>query len=320
MTKKQIVQRGRTMGATSDSSFGKLLGNDENSRTFTLKSGKTATFTRQVVYHGDIEKLTFVDSAVNGRDQSFLTETNLSDILRTIRMQQFYPAIGRMVNGRIEIMDGSRRRAACIIAGVSFVVLVTQDELDLSDARQLAADIQTSKEHSLREQGKRFEIMYASGMNKMQIAEAEGISQAKVSRAFQAAAVPDGLISLFNNISELTIEDYQTLNKLAEEAEAKRVPLEELIDSVRIQITSDGEAQFEKDKVMSVLRARQKNLKNPPNRDNVVVEKLRVYKDRKQYARKKTDAKKRTITYEFSRMNLEVQKEIDEAIMAILNK
>lgn len=320
MAKKEIIQRGRTMGATSNSSFGKLLANDENSKTFTLKSGKTATFSRQVVYHGDIEKLTFVDSAVNGRDQTFLTEANLADILRTITMQQFYPAIGRMVEGRIEIMDGSRRRAACIIAGMPFVILVTQDELELSDARQLAVDIQTSKEHSLREQGKRFEIMYASGMNKIQIAEAEGISQAKVTRAFQAAAVPDELISLFSNISDLTIDDYQALLKLAEEAEGKRVPIKELVDSVRNEIDSDVDAQVEKEKVMSILRSKQKSLKTPLKRDGVVTEKLREYADVKQYARKKTDAKKRTIIYEFSRMNLDVQKEIDEAIKAILAK
>lgn len=320
MAKKEIIQRGRTMGATSNSSFGKLLANDENSKTFTLKSGKTATFSRQVVYHDDIEKLTFVDSAVNGRDQSFLTEANLADILRTITMQQFYPAIGRMVEGRIEIMDGSRRRAACIIAGMPFVILVTQDELELSDARQLAVDIQTSKEHSLREQGKRFEIMYASGMNKIQIAEAEGISQAKVTRAFQAAAVPDELISLFSNISDLTIDDYQALLKLAEEAEGKRVPIKELVDSVRTKIDSDVDAQLEKEKVMAILRSKQKSLKTPLKRDGVVTEKLREYADVKQYARKKTDAKKRTIIYEFSRLNLDVQKEIDEAIKAILAK
>lgn len=320
MAKKEIIQRGRTMGATSNSSFGKLLANDENSKTFTLKSGKTATFSRQVVYHGDIEKLTFVDSAVNGRDQSFLTEANLADILRTITMQQFYPAIGRMVEGRIEIMDGSRRRAACIIAGMPFVILVTQDELELSDARQLAVDIQTSKEHSLREQGKRFEIMYASGMNKIQIAEAEGISQAKVTRAFQAAAVPDEIISLFSNISDLTIDDYQALLKLAEDAEGKRVPIKELVDSVRTEIDSDVDAQLEKEKVMAILRSKQKSLKTPPKRDGVVTEKLREYADLKQYARKKTDAKKRTIIYEFSRLNLDVQKEIDEAIKAILAK
>lgn len=320
MAKKEIIQRGRTMGATSNSSFGKLLANDENSKTFTLKSGKTATFSRQVVYHGDIEKLTFVDSAVNGRDQSFLTEANLADILRTITMQQFYPAIGRMVEGRIEIMDGSRRRAACIIAGMPLVILVTQDELELSDARQLAVDIQTSKEHSLREQGKRFEIMYASGMNKIQIAEAEGISQAKVTRAFQAAAVPDEIISLFSNISDLTIDDYQALLKLTEEAEGKRVPIKELVDSVRTEIDSDVDAQFEKEKVMTKLRSKQKSLKTPPKRDGVVTEKLREYADVKQYARKRTDAKKRITTYEFSRLNLDVQKEIDEAIKAILAK
>lgn len=35
-------------------------------------------------------------------------------ITRTIKLQQFFPAIGREVDGRIEVLDGTRRRAACI--------------------------------------------------------------------------------------------------------------------------------------------------------------------------------------------------------------
>ncbi|MGP4131779.1 ParB N-terminal domain-containing protein [Pantoea tagorei] len=85
--------------------------------------------------HDDIEAQTYVDAAVNGRDQAFLTPESVSDISRTIKLQQFFPAIGREVNGRIEVLDGSRRRAACLYNGTPFEVLVTKDDLSLSDAR-----------------------------------------------------------------------------------------------------------------------------------------------------------------------------------------
>ncbi|MCV5433947.1 ParB N-terminal domain-containing protein, partial [Escherichia coli] len=89
-------------------------------------------------------------------DQSLLTPESVSDISRTIKLQQFFPAIGRMVGERIEVMDGSRRRAACIFNETKFEILVTKDEISLADARQLAIDIQTAREHTLRELGKRF--------------------------------------------------------------------------------------------------------------------------------------------------------------------
>ncbi|HBE2621539.1 ParB family protein, partial [Salmonella enterica] len=44
------------------------------------------------------------------------------------------------------------------------------------------------------------------------------------------------------------------------------------------------------------------------------------FSDRNQFARKKTDPRKRLVVYEFSRISNEVQLEIDEAIKNILRK
>ncbi|KTG78203.1 chromosome partitioning protein ParB, partial [Klebsiella pneumoniae] len=100
---------------------------------------------------------------------------------RTINLQQFFPAIGRVINGCIEVLDGSRR-AACIFSGAKFEILVTEDEISLEDARQLAKDIQTAREHTLREIGQRYQFMYANGMSKDEIARVEDVSPASVSR------------------------------------------------------------------------------------------------------------------------------------------
>ncbi|MFZ6043882.1 ParB N-terminal domain-containing protein, partial [Vibrio natriegens] len=96
---------------------------------------------------------TFVELTTNGRDQDALTEASVADITRTLTLQQFFPAIGREVGDKIEILDGSRRRAAALFAGTGLEVLVTKDALSSDDARQLAADIQTAREHNLREVG-----------------------------------------------------------------------------------------------------------------------------------------------------------------------
>ncbi|WP_336192712.1 ParB family protein [Hafnia paralvei] len=316
---KKVLARGRVLG-NSNSEFARMLEGDGDAKTFTLKSGKQAKFVKTVVLSGEIESKTFVDTSVNGRDQAMLSRESVSDISRTIKLQQFFPAIGREVNGRIEILDGTRRRAACLYNNVKFEILVTKDDIDLADARQLAKDIQTAREHSLRELGKRLAVTYGSSMTKEEIALAENISSAKVTRAFQAASVPDEMISVFPVINDISLSDYQFLLKLSEEANYKKMPVKELMEKVRQKLMSLPDyPSIDKSKILAVLRAESKELTSRPTK-TIETEKLRDFADRNQFARKKTDSKKRLVVYEFSRISNEVQSEIDEAIRRILEK
>ena len=318
---KVMKKMGRTLG---NSNFSKMLSESEGARVFVLKSGKEARFVLTKILHDDIEAQTYIDSSVNGRDQSLLTPESVSDIARTIKLQQFFPAIGREVNGRIEILDGSRRRAACLYNGTPFEVLVTKDNLEISDARQLAVDIQTAKEHTLRELGKRLELMYANGMSQSDIAKAEGISSAKVTRAFQAASVPDEMISVFPSVSELAITDYQILLEIAEKAQAKRIDINEIVAGVRERMEKesviDTDDPMSKTKIIHYFRCESNNLKTPKPAQKAVTEKLCEFNDKKQFARKKIDAEKRRVTYEFSRISSACQAELDVAIRAVLEK
>ena len=316
---KKVLARGRVLG-NSNSEFARMLEGDGDAKTFTLKSGKQAKFVKTVVLSGEIESKTFVDTSVNGRDQAMLSRESVSDISRTIKLQQFFPAIGREVNGRIEILDGTRRRAACLYNNVKFEILVTKDDIDLTDARQLAKDIQTAREHSLRELGKRLAVTYGSSMTKEEIALAENISSAKVTRAFQAASVPDEMISVFPVINDISLSDYQFLLKVSEEANYKKMPVKELMEKVRQKLmTLPDYPSIDKSKILAVLRAESKELTSRPTK-TIETEKLRDFADRNQFARKKTDSKKRLVVYEFSRISNEVQSEIDEAIRRILEK
>lgn len=312
---------GRTLG---NSNFSRMLSETEGTRIFVLKSGAEARFVLTKVLHADIEAQTYVDASINGRDQALLTPESVSDIARTIKLQQFFPAIGREVNGRIDVLDGSRRRAACLYNGTPFEVLVTKDKLDLADARQLAIDIQTAKEHTLRELGKRLKLMYADDMSQSDIAKAEGLSTARVNRAFQAAAVPDEMIAVFPSVNELAITDYQLLLDIANRAKAKQADVGKMIAGVRKRISNsqglDADDPLNKTKIIGYFRAESNSLKPPKAEKKVVTEKLGEFTDKKQFARKKSDAEKRLITYEFSRMPTVYQAKLDAAVRAVIEK
>jgi ParB family chromosome partitioning protein len=315
--KKKIVARGRSILGSDSSDFIRSLDTKGGEKVFTLKSGHKATFTLSTILNGEIDEKTFVDPAVNGRDQRYVTPESVSDITRTINLQQFFPAIGRIVGDRIEVLDGSRRRAACIFSGAKFEILVTEDEISIEDARQLAKDIQTAREHTLREIGQRYQLMYSNGMSKDEIARVEGVSPASVSRAFQAVSVPTEIVALFPVINELSLADYQLLLKISEDLDSKGMPLSELIEKVKTDINTAEVRSVSKSLILDSIRHHSKQMKPAPVK-TVQTEKLREFDDKKQFARKKTDQSKRLVTYEFARLPASVQAEIDKAIKLVM--
>ncbi|MCV5555137.1 chromosome partitioning protein ParB, partial [Escherichia coli] len=92
------------------------------------------------------------------------------------------------------------------------------------------------REHTLRELVKRCEVTYGENVSNAEVARAENISKAKVTRAFQAAAVPDEMIAVFPVASDLALPDYQLLLQISEDANAKNVPIGDLVDTVRERI------------------------------------------------------------------------------------
>lgn len=317
---KEMKKMGRTLG---NSSFSKMLNDSSNERVFTLKSGVEARFVLTRVLHDEIESRTYVDPAINGRDQTYITQESVSDITRTIQLQQFFPAIGREVDGRIEVLDGSRRRAACLYSNVSFDVLVTTDNLTLSDARQLAIDIQTAREHTLRELGKRLQVMYPEDMSQTEIAAEEGLSAAKVTRAFQAAEVPDDMIAIFPSLSDLSIADYQMLLEVKKQTDARGESISDLVIAVlermEQEAVQDEDGAVTKSKIIGYFRAANAAEKPKPLK-KVITEKIAEFTDKKQFARKKSDAEKRLVTYEFARLPAAYQTELDAAIRGIIEK
>lgn len=295
----------------------------QRSQVFTLKTGRKITFRFVRVPASDVESKTFVNQETNGRDQLALTRESLKSIIQTIKFQQFFPCIGIQQGERIEILDGSRRRASAIYIRTGLDVMVTNELLSADEARHLAKDIQTAKEHNLREIGLRLMALKESGFNQKEIAELEGLSQAKVTRALQAAAVPQELISLFPVQSELSSSDYKILLEVNEKLSEKGLTSEGLIQSVSDQhdaILSDYERPDDEQKssILKLISQASQALIAPPPKEKSVISALWTFEEKDKFARKRV--KGRTLTYEFSRMSKVVQDELDKAINEVLER
>ncbi|ROV58932.1 ParB/RepB/Spo0J family partition protein [Vibrio ponticus] len=152
-----------------------------------------------------VEKQTVV-FADNAREQSFLNEHALSDVLVTLRERgQQYPAVGRMrEDGKIEVLDGSRRRMSCILAGKPFLVYVAQN-INAEHAKFLSDVANAHKPLSLYEKGKEMQAKLASGEAEDQKALAKMFqcSEALVSGALKAADLPLELLQAYPNVADL---------------------------------------------------------------------------------------------------------------------
>lgn len=317
-TKRKTI--GRTFSGTQLSQDVSIK--DQNQR-FTLSSGKTAVFQLEVIPAEEVAEKTFVQLLVNGRDQTGLTEASLSDITRTIKLQQFFPAIGRKVGDKIEILDGSRRRAAALLCNVGLNVLVTHAELSIDDARKLAADIQTAKEHNLREIGLRLLQLRESGLSQKEIAESEKLSTAKVTRAIQAASVPPEIIALFPVFSELTYPDYKILLDAHSQIIKQGISVGKLIENVndeklRIDNFNDLAADEQKTILIKLFKQVAKSVLSQPTDKKSIINPLWTFDEKDIYARKRI--KDRSFSYEFNRLPKAFQEELDRVIQVVMRK
>lgn len=296
-------------------------GENVQTQTFTLATGKRALFRLERIAAQDVDKKTFVLMETNGRDQSGLTPESLKDITRTLKLQQFFPAIGIRHGERIEILDGSRRRAAALLCRTGLDVLVTDADITPEEARKLAQDIQTAREHNLREVGLRLQALKEGGLSQKEIAESQGLSQAKVTRALQAASVPVQLIALFPVQSELTYPDYKTLLMAYEQLLEKGETVETMIDTISQEVevicAKDELAADEcKNRLLRLIKSASLSL--VATQDKTLTRPLWSFADKDRFARKKTRG--RMFSYEFNRQSKELQQELDRVIEETLQK
>ncbi|USP15862.1 ParB/RepB/Spo0J family partition protein [Vibrio gazogenes] len=187
----------------------------------------------------------------NAREQSFLNEHALSDILSTLQDRgQQYPAVGRRsTDGMIEVLDGSRRRMACLLAKQDFLVYVAAG-INEDHAKFLSDVANAHKPLSLYEKGKEMQAKLDSGEadDQKALAKMFQCSEALVSGALKAAALPLELLQAYPNVVELGRPTIVKLHKqysvLDEEQRAQ------LLDKCR----ADGEFVWQKSEVQGVAR------------------------------------------------------------------
>lgn len=184
-----------------------------------LDDGMEVKWTLEIIKAEEVEKQTFVIEANNGRPQSLLTEVNLSLLTHSFRKnKQFYPAYGcRHPDGKVEIIDGSRRRMSAIFSTSDLEVWVTEYQLTPQQKKSLRLKLQSAKEPSIYDVGLECIALEEEGMNGVQIAEALNISQSKVTRAKQAAKAPIEFLKLYDDYSVLSLADLKQLSSLHEQ-------------------------------------------------------------------------------------------------------
>lgn len=292
--------------------------------TFTLRSGKKATFKRVHFTHAELENNTFVKTDVNGREQDGLTEEGVADIRRTLKLQQFQLCVGRKISDKTEFLDGSRRRFCAILHEIGLDVLVTEDDISIDDAKGLAEDIQTSKEHNIREVGLPLLVQEQSGMKHREIATANKMSQAKVTRALQAAKVPSVMLTVFPVRNELNQPDYKLLLDISLKIDVKGVNIEELVASVKedaLKLDTSLTADIYKNELLSLYRTYfdlYLDKPTPAKKAKPVVSPLIEFSDSSMYARKCVSD--RETSFIFNRLSKAAQQDIEKSLVEVLNK
>lgn len=165
----------------------------------------TVAFELVKVNADDISTQTIV-FAENAREQAFLNEHALADILVTLKDRgQQYPAVGRWLDdGRIEVLDGSRRRMSCIIAHKDFLIYVAKG-INTEHAKFLSDVANAHKPLSLFERGKEMQSLLDTGKvaDQKELAKYLQCSEALVSGALKAASLPMELLMAYPSVGEL---------------------------------------------------------------------------------------------------------------------
>ncbi|EMK3312229.1 ParB/RepB/Spo0J family partition protein [Vibrio vulnificus] len=292
------------------------------SMNWQLASGNTATFNEVTLSYEQVRDNTYVTFEVNGRDQSLLTRDSLSD-LASLEFQQFYPAVGRELNGKIDVLDGSRRRAWFLLQEgrvKTFRILVTQDEISVSDAKALAKQLQTAKEHNLREIGQQCIAIKSANaeITQAEIAKQVGLSQAGVSKAMKAASIDEKLVKLFPVVNALSHPDYALLDKVMKTCEDKKqiAGFVKKIEKSLVNIQAEYSLEEQKDAIVAAIKVELKVAETKKESGKAEVTPLAQFDSKGMFARKRV--KGRNFSYEFGRLSKEMQDKLDAAIAKVL--
>ncbi|MFM2591248.1 ParB family protein [Vibrio sp. TBV020] len=316
----ELEKAGESTQAFLASHFG--LESVGNAVEWRLSSGKTALFHEVTLSYVQVKNDTMVTFDVNGRDQSLLTADSLQD-LSSLAYQQFYPAVGREVDGKIDILDGSRRRAWFLLQEgrvEQFRVLVTKEIISVTEAKALAKQLQSAKEHNQREIGLQcIMVMRSEGCTQEEVANRLGMSRQAVGRALKAASIDERLVALFPVVNDLSHTDYAVLDKAMKHYGEDTLMLTEFIAQTEQRLANarpEDDGLSIKEWLVADIQADLKIAKTRKVDSDLSVTPLKTFSAKGMFARKRS--KGRNFSYEFGRLPKSVQEALDEAVHSVL--
>lgn len=155
---KMLSEKARKTGVDIDKVFAESFGMEPSQAKHKLiaNDGTEFTFFEIAMTPTELEENTYAVVSVNGREQLFTVE-QCSDI-KSVENQQYYNAFGVIdSNGKINVLDGSRRRFYYLYSkpDYKFRIWVTDQDLTEQQAKWFAADMQSAKPKSYRDEGLR---------------------------------------------------------------------------------------------------------------------------------------------------------------------
>ncbi|MEH6454739.1 MAG: ParB/RepB/Spo0J family partition protein [Cocleimonas sp.] len=216
---------------------------------YTLHNGRKVTFRKVTVPADQVETLTFAHS-MNKRIAADLTRASLELLTSSISRQQYQPVIAQRINGKYASLDGTRRRQSAIYAHVGLDILYCDEELSPAEVKALSKELQTAKEHSIRDNGRAFAAILEDDSTKTQddIAELEGFTQGYVSKALKAWSIPQDIVNLFEYPSDLTFSQFSEISKIVDIIIGKKTPMDEII------LLTDVKPETSNDEVIDFLK------------------------------------------------------------------
>lgn len=229
LKKTRQAPLGRTLGVLGKQNTA------NKSEVYTLQNGRKVEFKRITIPAGQVETLTYAH-ALNKRIADELTRASLENMINSISRQQYQPVIAQLVDGKYATLDGTRRRQSSIFASVGLDILYCEEDLTNAEVKSLSKELQTAKEHSVRDNGRAFALSLSEDPNKTQedIAEQEGFSQGYVSKALKAWAIPQEIINLFEYPSDLTLQQFAEITKVLEFIVEKKISMDEVVSNTEV--------------------------------------------------------------------------------------
>lgn len=246
-------------------------------RKETYADGSEVVYTTILIPHDEIESKTKVSHlnprGYSSQDPNDISEIEVSDILQTIDNKQEASVIGYMgKDGLIHIVDGSRRRLACIKAGILLKVDLADRELDANLLSFILEQTDKANESKRMfnpvEKGIMYENLLESGLPIEEVMKRFGVKERYISDCIKISKISDKMLNLVYSRSRIGMPLLKSL-KVIDDAISTKSPEEQksIWDSIQEKRSElFALPEFGEDFILKIEDNEQVNLINKNNK------------------------------------------------------